>query len=160
MTERTLFAGEEPRGTYQVWHRDAGGETYQHVVSARVGSLLAALVLPDLKGHTPEKVNVAELTDDRRPTTFGDVIVNPFGQAHRIDDTPDGPVFQIIHFTPEMHRRALFAEQIEEARAGVAAAVRAGASFRQIMQEAGVYGVKPEEVESIKREVEQEGMER
>jgi hypothetical protein len=158
MKDKSLFTGSEPHGTYQVWHRDGDGGTYQHVVSARVGNLLAALVLPDLKKDTPEKDSVAELTEDRRPTTFGDVIVNPYGQAYRIDDTPDGPVFQLIHFTPEMHRRALFAEQLEEARAGVAEGLRAGVSFKQIMQEAGVYGVKPEEVETIRREVEKEGV--
>jgi hypothetical protein len=33
-------------------------------------------------------------------------------------------------------------------------------SFRQLMREATVYGVKPEEAEAIRKEVEQEGMER
>lgn len=157
MKDKSLFAGDEPRGTYQVWHKQ--GDDYRHVVNANVGNLLAALVLPDMKREAEERQNIAELTEGRRPTTFGDVIVNPHGQAYRIDDTQYGPVFQIIHFAPQVERRAMFAEQLEEVRAGVVDALRAGTPFKDVMREAGAYGVKPEEVEKIRTEVECGGRE-
>lgn len=52
--------------------------------------------------------------------------------------------------------RRLFAEQREEARAGVADGLRAGGAVKDIMREAGAYGVKPKEVADIRKEVERE----
>jgi hypothetical protein len=52
----------------------------------------------------------------------------------------------------------LAAEQQEEIRTGIADGLRHGGTFRQIMQEAATYGVKPEEVAAIREQV-REGME-
>lgn len=76
------------------------------------------------------------------------------GQAYRIDDTGTGAVFQIISFAPEVHRRALFAEQLEEARTGAADGLKAGSLFADVLRESRVYGVKAEEVEAIRDEQE------
>jgi hypothetical protein len=148
------WLGDEPSGVHQVWHKE--GDGYRHVLDANVGNLLAALVLPDLKADGQERAGITERTEERRATTFGDVIVNPAGQAYRLDGTEHGAAFQPIPFAPTTDIQRLFAEQREEVLAAVADGLRAGGLFKEIMREAGVYGVKPEEVADIRKEVERE----
>jgi hypothetical protein len=101
----------EPYGRYMVWH--AEGDKFRCVASVTCGNLLAALVLPDLKHGNPGTERVADF-GKARPTNIGDVIVNPDGQAYRIDRDNEGEKFQLIHFAPEMERRAEFAREQNE----------------------------------------------
>ena len=114
--------GGEPRGTYQVWHREDHG--YRHVANADVGNLLAALVLPGMPPGTSGREAVTQLVEGARAATFGDVIVSPSGTAYRIDDGRYGPVFQVVDFTELRTVQALFAEQREDFQMGQEEAAR------------------------------------
>jgi hypothetical protein len=85
----------EPHGVYKIYHRE--GNNYEHVANATVGNMLAAMVLPNLM---PGAVGT-ELVNNlgmKRPTEFGDVIVNPDGQAHEIARDHLGEFFKAIDF--------------------------------------------------------------
>lgn len=65
-----------------------------------------------------------------------------------IADLDTMPAPAPLPVNPDVTRLA--AEQQEEIRTGIADGLRHGGSFRQIMQEAATYGVKPEEVAAIR----------
>jgi hypothetical protein len=87
MADRSPVAKDEPAGTYQVWHRQ--GDVFRHVANVEAGNYMAALVLPMFKRGAPGTERVTWLIDSSRPTTFGDMIVNPRGTAYELYK-PDG----------------------------------------------------------------------
>jgi len=147
-------ARTEPEGDYQVWHRT--GDRYEHALTVRSQDMLGAVVWPMISSQHEEYAHrVTPVTESGRPTTFGDVIVNPAGEAYEMAETTQGFVFDRVDFPP-VRTAKMVAEQWEEVMAGVESGLRAGVSFKDIMREAGVYGVKPEEVAEIRKRVEQE----
>jgi hypothetical protein len=72
----------EPVGTYQVWQR--GREGFRRVFDVEAGNRLAAFILPLLDKEHEEYRRVTPLSEDARPLTYGDVIVNPAGEAYEI----------------------------------------------------------------------------
>jgi hypothetical protein len=85
-----LFASNDPKGTYQVWHRN--GEEYRHVADVEAGNYMAAVILPLIKRGEPGSEGVTWLVDNPRSTTFGDKIVDPVGLPWEIYKHPVGAV--------------------------------------------------------------------
>jgi hypothetical protein len=109
MNDKLLFPeSDEPRGKYVVWHKESDG--YIPVASVNCGNLLAAMVLPDVKPGTLDTESVTRLVDGARGIDFGDVIVNPVGDAYRLDKGQYGPMFQKIDFPQHEAMKALFNE--------------------------------------------------
>jgi hypothetical protein len=140
-----------PMGSYQVWHRE-GGE-FKQVGSLKVANLQAAAEVAMKRSPTWMK------GEDTRKTRTGDVIVSPEGEAFKLRETLYGFTFEAVDFNQLRQDARESAEFREELKDAIKTALTSGASFRQIMQEAAAYGVKPEEVESVHREIE-EGRER
>lgn len=147
-----------PMGAYQVWHRE--GAEFLHVGSLKVGSL--AVAAEAATARRPAAWMDVPLPEDQRPTRTDDVIVSPDAEAFRLRETAFGFTFESVDFDALRQTAREAAEHRAELRDGVKTALTAGASFRQVMQEAGWHGMKGDEVAQIREEVErgQGGLER
>lgn len=90
-------------------------------------------------------METAQERADRRWAAEFDRVIADLDAMPPVAPAPPAPP------NPDLAREA--AEQREEVRAGIGDGLRFGGSFRQVMQEAAVYGIKPEEVEAIRKEV-------
>ncbi|MDY3551485.1 hypothetical protein R5W24_000561 [Gemmata sp. JC717] len=160
---------DTPMTPHQVWHRE--GDDFRQVGALKVPNLqAAAAVAMNRPPHTWMGLGDEDkVPDDQRRTKAGDVIVSPDGAAFRLKETTYGFTFEAVDFDAlRQAAREIAAEWAEldkiweELRGGVRDALAGGASFRQVMQEAGWHGMKGDEVAAIREEVEKEqgGIER
>ena len=146
---------DTPVGAYQVWHRE--GDEFRQVGSLKVANLLVAA---EVAMNRPSGQWMDGAPEDARPTRTGDVLVSPDGGAFKLVGTEHGFTFESVSFDQLRQDARDAGEFREEVRDGIKTALAGGTSFRQAMQEAASYGVKPEGVEEIRKEVEQEERER
>jgi hypothetical protein len=93
----TMADKSEPAGIYQVWHKEDDG--FVHAINVESGNLLGALIMPLVRDGEFGGDRVTYLIEVARPSTFGDVIVNPEGAAYEIHDYKGmGPRFKEIEF--------------------------------------------------------------
>lgn len=72
---------DDPSGTHEVWHQHPDGFRLAATVDT---NLLGALVKPNCGPDHPLGQNVRYTEAWKRPTTFGDKLVNPKGQVLEI----------------------------------------------------------------------------
>lgn len=135
---------------FQVWHKEREG--YVHAFTVRSKDLAGALIGPMLE---PRPAAVTEHIPHARSTTMGDVIVAASHDAFEVTSSEKGISFEPVDFPPAQ-RAKVAAEQREDIRGAIADGLRMGAKLSQIVEEAAAYGVKPEEVLEIRRQVSRE----
>lgn len=145
---------DTPMGAYQVWHRE--GDDFQQVGSLKVANLLVAaeVAMTRPPSHWMDEGENGRVPLDARQTRMGDVITAPDGGAFKLVETAYGFTFEQTDFAMLRKDVALFAEVRDEARTGAADGLKAGSLFADVLREAGVYGVKADEVEAIRDEQE------